>query len=457
MASLGVGNMGFMTDLRTMKQGVLKAVYIIIGIFILSGCEVIKNANLMDTFKREPVRVDSAVISERGFGKLSKGQFLAAQALFDEALKTNPRDVYALFGKGIVLQNSSQLNHARQVFEAILALRPSSDQKLLVINELAPQSIRDLAALNLSLLDSKGVTSAFGPSGKAGAAPVRARIPKSNLRPSINKKASVTGTAGIPSSNTRQDRNIIKRFEILKTLRDQGLVTPVEFAVRRKRNIGALTRLTAPPPAAGLIRSVPSADQISHRLKAISRALELRAITIRQHGAERTMIIDGLMPASPKVSAKPSIRPKGLMAAAAAVRRVEMLKERGLITKEEYKKEKMAIEKILAPPKVQITKKKEKAKPIATKIVATGGPKPALHLASFRSKRSADRAWTQLRRAHKSILGKLKSEVIRINLGRTKGVYYRLIAGPFVSTTAASEACKKLKARRQYCDSAFMS
>ena len=49
---------------------------------------------------------------------------------------------------------------------------------------------------------------------------------------------------------------------------------------------------------------------------------------------------------NPKISEKPAIAPKGLMDAAAAVRRIEMLKERGLISKGEYTKEKVAIEKI---------------------------------------------------------------------------------------------------------------
>ncbi len=452
--------MKLIIDRRCFERSSLKVGFTLIAIVALSGCEVIKGSNLMDTFKREPAPIESSVISERGFGKLSKGQFLAAQALFDEALKANPRDVYALFGKGIVLQRSSQLNHARQVYEAVLALRPSSDQKLLVINDLAPQSVRELAALNLSLLDSQGVSSAFGPPGAPGApgAPVlKAKIPASNLRAPAVKNLVTSRRLPNVSGTSTADKNVLSRFETLKKLRDRGLVTPVEYAVRRKRNVGALTRLTAAPPAAGLARSVPGVDQISHRLKAIGRALELRAITIRQHGAERTMIIDGLMPSNPKISEKPALAPKGLMAAAAAVRRIEMIKERGLISKEEYVKEKAAIEKILAPVTPAAAKPSKAVKSKVAIKTPKGGPKPALHLASFRSKKSADRAWTQLRRAHRSILGRLKSEVIRVNLGRRKGVYYRLIAGPFSSPVAASKACKKLKSRRQYCDAAFMS
>jgi hypothetical protein len=423
----------------------------------LSGCELIKGSNLMDKFKREPAPVESSDISERGFGKLSKGKFLAAQVLFDKALKTNPRDVYALFGKGIVLQHRGELNHARQVYEAVLAMRPSSDQKLLVINDLAPQTIRELAALNLSLLDSKGVSSAFGPPGKPGNPSQNTSFSRTKLSAPVFPRRIRASPMPIIPGIASGDKSIIERFETLKELTDQGLLTPAEYAVRRKRNLGALTNLTAKPPAAGLTRSVPSAEQISRRLKAIGRALELRAITIRQHGAERKMILDGLMPANPKVYASPAIAPKGLMAAAAAVRRVEMLKERRLISKDEYTKEKAAIEKILAPITPAIAKSVKGAKTGPSVITSKGGPKPALHLASFRSKKSANRAWLQLRRAHKSILGKMKSEVTRVNLGRSKGVYYRLISGPFSSSSAAALACKKLKSRRQYCDAAFMS
>lgn len=440
--------MGLGDNLVSFKRSGIKVSIVLVALVALSGCDLIKNSNLMDSFKKEPKPAESVEMSERGFGKLAKGEFLAAQSLFDQALQTNPRDVYALFGKGIVLQHSGQLTHARQVYEAILALRPGNDIKLLVINDLAPQSVRELAGLNLSLLQSRGVSNAFGPRGKpVGAAPaMSARIPAAAARAAALPRRMTPGTSVA-------DTNVISRFETLRSLRDQGLVTPTEYTQRRKRNIGALTSLTAPAPAAGLTRSVPNATQISQRLKAISRALELRAISVRQHGAERTMIIDGLMPARPKVIASPAIAPKGLMAAAEAVRRIEMLKERGLISQAEYAKERAAIEKILAPKAPAVSK----AAKTAAKAKTSSGPKPAVHLASFRSKQAATRAWTQLRRAHRSLLGKLKSEVTRVNLGRRKGVYYRLIAGPFKSTAAASQVCRRLKSRRQYCDPAFMS
>lgn len=444
----------------TMKLG-----FLLFSLILLGGCDIIRNSNLGDTFAREPSPTENIEMSERGFGKIVKGEFLAAQEIFNQALENNPRDVYALFGKGIVLQNSGQLRQARQVFEAILALRPSDDKKLLIINDLAPQSLQELSDLNLSLLQSRGVSSAFGSPGRPGDPGVSGSIsrPRSSamdvktlsdmIRAPAAPKRMIANSQPRKMGVSKSDRNIISRFEILKNLRDQGLVTPGEFMVRRSRNIGALIQLTAAPPAAGLTRSVPNAAQVSRRLKAIGRALELRAISVRQHGAERTMIIDGLMPANPAVIDKPALAPKGLMAAAEAVQRIEMLKERGLITEPEYTRERAAIEKILAPAEPLPTKSAKKA---PKGSVSQQGPRPAVHLASFRSKQAAGRAWAQLRRAHNAILGKLKNEVVRVNLGRKKGVYYRLVAGPFSSTAAAAAACKKLKARRQFCGAAFM-
>ena len=85
----------------------------------------------MDGFKREITLVETDNISERGFGKLSKGKFIAAQALFDEALKTNPLDVYAFFGKGIVLQNSTQSHDTDRTIRRISAQGVLSRFKLL--------------------------------------------------------------------------------------------------------------------------------------------------------------------------------------------------------------------------------------------------------------------------------------------------------------------------------------
>jgi len=440
----------------------------------VSGCDFLERADFLGNFKRQPKPEDSTPLSEQGLGRLAKGEFLKAQALFDQALRANPRDVHALLGKGIVYQQTGQLGLARQAFEAVLSLRPGPDKKLMVMNNLRPYSVGELASVNLALLQSQGVPSAFGGQRGQVQGQTQQQVPQQGLvgpQGQIPRRAPAVTPAQpsgqqfgqpamrkpmpAPQMISASDKNVIARFETLKVLRDQGLITPDEYTVRRNVNRGALLKMTAPPPAAGLQRPVPSTEQITQRLRAIGRALELRAITIRQHGAERTMIIDGLMPAKPKTRGNQGTPPKGLMQAAERVRGLEGLRDKGLISQDEYAKERAAIEKTLAPPPA--AKQKPMVKKEAAKPAALSGPKPAVHIASFRSRQAATRGWAQLRRAHRSLLGKLKSEISRVNLGRGKGVFYRLNAGPLKSQAEAARICKQLKRRRQFCEPAFMS
>lgn len=262
----------------------------------------------------------------------------------------------------------------------------------------------------------------------------------------------------VASALTTGDRNIVSRFETMRTLLDQDLITPEEFNVRRSRNIGALLPLTQKRPSAGLDRPLPPAEQISARLRAIRRALEMRAITITQHSAERNMILDALMPAEPTVFASPQGAPKGLMAAADSVRRLESLRASGLINSGEYSQERAAIEQGLqptAPKGMSPQMSGDATKP--TNLSASGGAGGmGVHLASFKSRASANKGWTQMQRAHSSALRGLKPSIKRVNLGRSKGTFYRLIAGPVASTGAANAICRQLKKRRQYCKPAEM-
>ena len=79
-------------------------------------------------------------------------------------------------------------------------------------------------------------------------------------------------------------------------------------------------------------------------LRAIGRALEMRAISVTQHAAERNMILDALMPSAPVVVANPGAPPRGLLEAADAVRRLEPLRDPGYISSDEYVQERQALE-----------------------------------------------------------------------------------------------------------------
>ena len=83
------------------------------------------------------------------------------------------------------------------------------------------------------------------------------------------------------------------------------------------------------------------------------------------------------------------------------------------------------------------------------------GPGPAVHLASYRTRKNAVGGWAKIKRAHKKLLAGLEREITKVKLGR-KGTYYRLKAGPLKSAKAAKQLCRKLKRRRQYCEATVM-
>ena len=426
----------------------------VIAIFV-AGCDLLSNAKFMERFQRQSQPKDSTTLSEQAIGKFAKGEILQAQVLFDRALQNNPRDVHALLGKGLIFQQTGQIPKARAAFEAVLALQPGNAHKLVVMNNLRPQSLQALASMNLALLKNQGLASSLvseEAQQMRQIAKEKLRAGRSKRTPNFIDRSKEQKHISMVSSD---DKRIITRFETLLKLRDQGLMTPDEYDARRKTNLGALLNLTQRPPAVGLNRTVPSAELIIQRLRAIGKALELRAITARQHGAERTTIINGLMPVDPQNRALPQPAPKGLLASADAIRRVEMLQEKGLITLQEATREKLAIEKTLslysAPVPKKVVKKVEKKK------AAPSGPRPAVHIASFRSRKAADRGWAGLRRAHRALLGNMKPEITRVNLGGKKGVFFRLVVGPLASNADAVSVCRQLKRRRQYCEPAFMA
>ncbi len=61
------------------------------------------------------------------------------------------------------------------------------------------------------------------------------------------------------------------------------------------------------------------------------------------------------------------------------------------------------------------------------------------------------------RETHREVLDDLGSEITKVNLGPGKGTFYRLKAGPVADKAAAAEVCRKLKSRRQFCETSFMN
>ncbi|GAB6052657.1 hypothetical protein JCM17960_14770 [Magnetospira thiophila] len=423
---------------------------------ILTSCGVVTDQSMLkpEFWTNSPLKKDN-VEAELGIAELTKGNFVLAESHFDKALKANPKDVHALLGRAILYHHTGQVTRARAMYEAVLALRPPETEQLMVMNNFTTRPVSEIASVNMSLLQSGGVVGqmergAAGLDGEPqGSAMTSSMMP--GMSPSGESMGMEMGGAMVGASDA--DAHIVSRFETLRALRDQGLISPDEYLARRKANLGALTPLTAAPPAAGLDRSVPTTDQILGRLRAIGRALEMRAMTVGQHAAERQMILDALLPESPVAIAAPAIPPQGLMKAADAVRRLEMLQEEKLITSDEYAKERAAIEHGLQPEPPASLKAQSDAE--GGMSMGMSGPQPAVHIASYRSEASARKGWEQIRKANSALLGGLQPEITKVNLGQGKGIYYRLKAGPLPSKNASSDLCRKLKARRQYCEPSF--
>ncbi len=269
------------------------------------------------------------------------------------------------------------------------------------------------------------------------------------------------------------EKNVAQRFEVLKLLLDQGLITPEEYARHRGSNVGALLPYSHEPGAVGLERPVPSGDALVARLEALRRSLEVRAISAKQHAMERSMIINALLPDAPTDRMNQMPPPEDVMQAATMISHLQTLRSRNLVSSEEFDREKRAVEQALrtgtsnpqavakgdagpakapaAAKKVDAAAKAEADAAAAADELTAPVPGPVLHLASFRSQDAAKKAWADALDHNKTLLGQVKPVIRRIDLGPERGVFYRLMAGPYTSLAAAETACQALKQNNQFC------
>jgi len=442
---------------RTSLRTSLHISTIVIALGGLSACGAIQESQVFnpDTWNAgTPASTNTE--AELGLGELAKGNNFKAQGHFEKALKADPNDVHALFGLAILNQNNGQTNRARQLYEQILTISPAPTEEIMIWAGKQAHPVVDVAEVNIQLLGGGDMASLPGapqmPVTVQRAAPSQLHVQPRYSNPMSQAQPAAQAAPMFKS----EDLNIVARFKTMRALLDQGLITQDEFLARRKINAGALLPMTSAPAATGLDRPVPAVEQVSGRLRAIGRALEMRALSPAQHMAERTMILDALMPASPASVANPAPPPKGLMEAADAVRRLEMLKEVDLITSDEYTKERAAIVGSMQPaaptPMSGVSGSAAPKSSGGAGQASLSGFQPAVHLASYRQKKAAERGWAQLQKQFGSLLGGLTPNIERVDLGGGKGVFYRLKAGPLPSNGAAQDTCRKLKAKRQFCD-----
>ena len=264
------------------------------------------------------------------------------------------------------------------------------------------------------------------------------------------------------------EKNVVQRFETLRRLKDESLITDDEYARRRAANIGALLPYTRDPGGVGLERSVPSSDAIIARLAGLRRAFEMRAISAAQHALERTMILNALLPEAPEERDEQKAPPADVIEGAAMVGRLEGLRAKNLITTAELDAERDAIEHVLRtgllPSQETGANKKASAKSAAaakpkTTMTATAEADPmsaeitgpVLHLASYRTEASAKQGWIEVISHNKAALASLKPIIRKVDLGAGQGIFYRLMAGTFNSLSDAEAVCIQLKQNNQFC------
>ena len=490
---------------RTLSKG-LAVGLMVVG---LSGCAALHD---MDGWLGNSGLQDKTPNADLAFGALARNDLQAAEEYVDKALRQNAKDPYALLAAGILYQNTGRPSRARVVYQDLLALNSPINANVQSWSRLEPQSVADIAAANLQVLDitqgggwprndlagpndmgGTGMMSTGGAMSPVPAQPMPGTMSGTSMS-AMQPGGMQTGgmQSGMVDSSASSsfvdegDRNVVHRFEILRELENQGLITEEEYRQRRQANLGGLVPLSAPEPAAGLERPVPEGAQVIQRLQALRRAFEMRAISAREHAVERTMILDALLPAQPQVLAPPVAPPEGIMAAAAAVGRLERLRQAGLLTSDEAAKERAAIEQAIranggspgtVPPLGEEFGPAEgsgpqplvqggTARPAAPTADPSlfengnGGAAPAatsgygVHVASYRTQAAADQGAAELQRKFGALKG-LPHSVAKVNI-KGKGTYYRLMFGPAADQAAAESLCATLKRNGQYCKTQYM-
>jgi hypothetical protein len=104
------------------------------------------------------------------------------------------------------------------------------------------------------------------------------------------------------------------------------------------------------------------------------------------------------------------------------------------------------VEKAPLPPKTAVT---TSAKTEPAPAAAKAGP-ILVRVGSVRSPEAARDEWARLKRDNSDILGNVKANAVRADLG-DKGIYYRIEAGPFNDAAAAERLCSEMKRRSLGC------
>ena len=308
--------------------------------------------------------------TEQSILSWSAGNHEDAVHYAQKALQDNPNDTYAMMVAGLSYESLGYPNRARAFYEQAAATDSDAISMFGAVRNVPAEELTKAAATRLSamnlpqaplaVIDPSTQTAAF----TAAAFPAQVRVVTEKTA-SAAPQEKIKGGLDMLSEG---DRNIVLRFLTFIRLRDEKYVTEEEWRTRRSVNLGGLLPYTLSPAGKGLDLPAPSGDVIVGRLNALRDALEIRAITPREHAAEREIILEALLPSNPFYRMDPVPVPRDILEGATALRRVEMLQNLKLITPAEAKKEKAAIEK-LTYAKIGMTGSDGQSRPETAKCI----------------------------------------------------------------------------------------
>ena len=413
-----------------------------------------------------------------GLQQLASGDYASAERLFDEALRKNPQDGHAMLWRSVMYQNTNRPDRARDGYHTLIAMNPPGTVLMSTASGTQPRPLRDAAEFNLNRLErglpgslsinDQIVSGTSGLGNVPGTGMTNGSAMATATQPMVG--GGVTKPMDIPAGAALNggDEAVAKRFSILRNLQSTGLITPEEYSARRSANLGALLPMSQQAPAAFLNTPPPDGAQVEQRLNQLNRSLQIGAITVQEHVNERTAILDALLPAQPRQRAVPPPAPQGLMDAARQIARIEDLQSMKLVTPDEFKRERDAIEAAIVEPAKGTAMTLNPGEPV--RRVATGEGRPvqagdeaasaaaqapaasgtkSAHLASYRNQSQAERGW-QILKGRYGQLASLQHGVTTANIPG-KGTYYRLMATG-LSDSAAQSLCADLKRRGQFCE-----
>ncbi len=298
----------------------------------------------------------------------SKGNHEQAIHYAQKALEKNPKDTYAMMVAGLSYERLGYADRARPFFEKVAASDTGEVGVFGSMMNVPDEALQRAAMRRLSLLgitDSSFVTvdpktnmASFQSSAVlsapkypslnakdvSGFSQPMTASPSAQMAVAVSVEESLPPIRGGLDMLEEGDLNVVMRFITFEKLREEKFVTQEEWEKRRSVNLGGLLLYTLPPAAQGLDLPAPSAEVIIERLNALRQALEIRAITPREHAAEREVILEALLPVNPFYRMGYPQPAEDILGAATALRRVEMLKNLKLITPTEAEKESKIIE-----------------------------------------------------------------------------------------------------------------